>query len=239
MKQTKSVLLLIPCFNEELSIANLLEEIKAACPGYQAVVINDGSKDQTSAVVKTKENTILLDLPVNLGVGGAVQTGFKFARMVNAEYAVKIDGDGQHSPNFIPQMIETLSERKSDIVIGSRFLNSTGFKSSTIRRFGIYFLQKLCLVLTGRNISDPTSGFRAYNRTAIEFLADHYPSFDYPEPEEIILASKNGLELNEIPVEMRERQKGSSTISSSGSVYYMLKVTLSMLFIFIRNREKR
>ncbi|MFZ5950945.1 MAG: glycosyltransferase family 2 protein [Candidatus Rifleibacteriota bacterium] len=239
MNNKPSVILLIPCYNEELSIGTLLSEIHQECPDWQPVVINDGSTDRTAEIVSSFSNVVLLDLPVNLGVGGAIQTGLKFARNSGADYAVKIDGDGQHPPCQIHNLLNAFARETSDIVVGSRFINKEGFKSSFARRQGIHILQILCRLLTGMQISDPTSGFRAYNRKAIDFFADFYPSFDYPEPEEVILARKNGLQLSETAVEMRMRKSGVSSISSSVSIYYMLKVTLSMLFIYLREKESK
>jgi glycosyltransferase involved in cell wall biosynthesis len=179
-------------------------------------------------------------MPVNLGVGGAIQTGLMYANVNNETMAVKLDGDGQHNPIDITGLLQPLIDDKADIVIGSRFIGeNSGFKSTFLRRIGIKILQFVAWALTGQEITDPTSGFRAYNSSAIRFMAKNYPSFDYPEPEEIILASKNGLRMVEIPVVMRERQAGISTISSAMSIYYMLKVTLAMLFISLREPEKK
>lgn len=231
--------LIVPCFNEQENIQHVIEETFSKVAGASIVVINDGSEDLTSEKAHQSGKAIVLDLPVNLGVGGAMQTGFKYALAANYIFAVKLDGDGQHPPNGIPALLQPLFEEKADIIIGSRFIeNDTGFKSSPYRRAGIKILQWLCYLLTGHMISDPTSGFRAYNLRAIKFMAQHYPTFDYPEPEEIILAIKNDLRIIEVPVQMRERRFGQSTISSGVSVYYMLKVTLAMIFIFLRRSEK-
>ena len=234
----KKVFILIPCYNEELNIAGLLSELSQVCPEYTAVVINDGSTDKTKSVVSSFKEVVLLDLPINLGVGGAVQTGLMYAEQNGAEFAVKLDGDSQHPPGQIKGMIALLMEKDCDLLIGSRFLQQEGFQSSFSRRIGIGLLRFWARMLTNQTITDPTSGFRAYNRRAIEFMARHYPSFDYPEPEEIVLARKNGLKLMETPVCMRERKFGESTISSSISVYYMFKVMLAMVFLATRAPEK-
>lgn len=229
------VYILIPCYNEEGNIGNLLQEIKNLTQNFISVVVDDCSSDNTLAEAKQEENTDILELPINLGVGGAVQTGFKYALENNAQYVVKLDGDGQHDPADIEKLLKPLKENTSDIVIGSRFLNEgQGFRSTFFRRLGIKLLQVYCRFLTGKKITDPTSGFRAYNCTALAFMANNYPSFDYPEPEEIVLATQNNLKITEISVSMREREKGESSITPLGSFYYMLKVMLSMLFIRIR-----
>ncbi|MBU1109828.1 MAG: glycosyltransferase family 2 protein [Candidatus Riflebacteria bacterium] len=236
----EKTLLIIPCFNEEASIGKVIEELLPKLSDFKILIVNDCSKDATSEIARQTGDAIVIDLPVNLGVGGAVQTGFMYAIKHNFSFAVKFDGDGQHDPESIKELIQPLIDEKADIVIGSRFLQKNqGFKSTFWRRCGIKFFEFVCQILTGGRLTDPTSGLRAYNRKAINFMADHYPSFDYPEPEEIILASKNGLIMVELPVIMRERQAGISTISSALSIYYMLKVTLSMLFVYLREPETK
>ncbi len=225
---------IIPCYNEGKSLVELLPEIKQCNKDYFPIVINDHSSDNTTEVA-SNHNVIIIDLPINLGVGGAVQTGLQYANQNNGNYAVKIDGDGQHNPSDIEKLLLPIMNGEADIVIGSRFLaNSDGFKSTFFRRQGIKLLQLITKLLTGNNITDPTSGFRAYNRKALEYMSENYPCFDYPEPEEVILAAKNNLKIAEVPVIMRNRQHGTSSISFYGSFYYMAKVILSMLFIKIR-----
>lgn len=233
------IYILIPCYNEEGNIKEVLEEIRRAsdfsCDNWLSVVVNDCSTDNTKIEAEKTLNTKVLNLPVNLGVGGAVQTGFIFCSQKEADFVVKLDGDGQHSPSDIVLLLKPLAEGKADIVIGSRFLdNNEGFKSTLFRRLGIKMLQIACLLLTKQKISDPTSGFRAYNAKALAFMTENYPSFDYPEPEEVVLAVKNNLRIMEIPVKMRERKAGKSSISFYGSFYYMIKVILSMFFIKLR-----
>jgi glycosyltransferase involved in cell wall biosynthesis len=235
----KTIFVVIPCFNEEESIKEVLEEIKKASETYddtwQSVVVNDCSIDNTQIEAGKIPNTKVLNLSVNLGVGGAVQTGFIFCSQKKADYVVKLDGDGQHKPSEIELILKPLLEDKADIVIGSRFLNnSEGFKSTFFRRLGIKILEFVCKILTNEKVTDPTSGFRAYNAKALDFMKENYPSFDYPEPEEVVLAVKHNLRLVEVPVTMRERKAGRSSISFYGSFYYMIKVILSMLFIKLR-----
>ena len=233
------VYVIIPCYNEEGNIKEVLEEIKKASEtsndSWQSVVVNDCSTDSTQIEAESIPNTNVLNLSVNLGVGGAVQTGFIFCSQKEADYVIKLDGDGQHNPSEITALLKPLMENEADIVIGSRFLNcSEGFKSTFFRRLGIKVLEFICRLLTNIKITDPTSGFRAYNSKALAFMNENYPSFDYPEPEEVILAAKNNLRLTEVPVKMRERKAGKSSISFYGSFYYMIKVILSMFFIKIR-----
>lgn len=237
----KNIYIIIPCYNEEGNIKNLLKEIELFSKSLQDisivnVVVNDCSTDNTYLEAKQVSETIVLNLPVNLGIGGAVQTGFIYSDNKNADYVIKIDGDGQHNPSEITKLIKPLIENEADIVIGSRFIeDNKGYKSSFFRRLGIYILQFLCKILIRKTITDPTSGFRAYNKKALQYMVENYPSFDYPEPEEVILAIQNKLKIIEVPVEMRERTKGESSISFYGSFYYMFKVILSMLFIKLRN----
>ncbi len=232
--------IIIPCFNEQGNIARVIEETAHYAPQFHIVVVNDASEDQTADVAQKTGKAVVLNLATNLGVGGAVQTGLKYAVRSKMSCAVKVDGDGQHPPAAIDDVLLPLLDDSADIVIGSRFLTeNTGFRSSIYRRLGIMYLQLLSFLLTGQRFTDPTSGFRAYNHRALQFMSEHYPTFDYPEPEELILASKNNLRIREVPVVMRDRIAGRSSISAGFSIYFMLKVTLAMLFIFIRQPETR
>lgn len=233
----EKVCIIIPCYNEQDNILEVIEETRRHNPDATILIVNDGSADKTALIVKSDPRAKLIDLPCNLGVGGAVQAGFIYALRNNYAFAVKLDGDLQHPPEFVDNLLSELKSCGSDIVIGSRFIDSKGFQSSFSRRIGISILRNWAFALARETISDPTSGFRAYNRRAIEFMAAHYPSFDYPEPEELILARKNGLKIKEIPVTMRERKSGVSSISSSISFYYMAKVSLAMFFIALRPPE--
>lgn len=229
---------ILPLYNEAENIDYILEDLKAVA-GVGIIAVNDCSSDNTLAILNKYKHLVILDLSCNLGVGGAVQTGLKYARENGFEYIVKFDGDGQHRACDIVSLLKPLQLGEADIVIGSRFLNmNEGFRSTIARRIGIKVFQVINYIVTGENITDNTSGFRAYNRKAIDFMADKYPSFDYPEPEEVVLAIKNGLRVKEVAVEMRERQGGISSISTVISVYYMLKVILSIMMIAIRPRSK-
>ncbi len=230
------VLIVIPCYNEEASLPILLPELLSTkLPnGYElnAVIINDCSKDNTVAVAKNYDVTVL-DLPVNLGIGGAVQTGIRYARDNNYDLAMQLDGDGQHPPKELAKLIRYHDETGVNVVIGSRFLEKEGFQSSFTRRLGIQYFHWLNRFLTGQAIYDSTSGFRLFDRKAIALAAASYPD-EYPEPESLVVFSKAGLKVAEVAVVMAARQGGQSSIRSFGSLYYCIKVTLAMFFSFIR-----
>lgn len=236
MQDSMRVLVIIPAYNEQDSILSTVRSVSSL--GYDYVVINDGSKDETLKVCR--ENGInVLDLPQNLGIGGAVQTGHKYAQRNGYDVDVQVDGDGQHNPEFIPRLVAEI-EQGSDLVIGSRFLENTdGFQSTFMRRVGINWLSMVIRLFTGCHVTDPTSGFRACGKRAIGLFSQSYP-IDYPEPESIAYALKTGCRVNEAPVEMKERQGGVSSIGSISSVYYMIKVTLAVVIasVTIKRRPK-
>lgn len=229
----KKIALLIPCYNEEACISNVISSIMRKMPEAYLVIVNDASRDRSGEIVAEiaaeNDHVILLDLPVNLGIGGAVQTAFRYAARHGFDYAVKVDGDGQHPVDQIPKLLAVLEENRADMVIGSRFLEKEGFQSTFFRRLGITFFRYVNAFLIHQTITDNTSGFRAYNRQALEFAEEHYPSFDYPEPEEVVLMAKNGFRIMEVPTQMECRQGGVSSISPRKAVYYMLKVFFSVL----------
>lgn len=230
------VLIVIPCYNEEASLPLVLAELQQTrLPGgYQmeVAVINDCSKDNTVAVAR-KYNATVLDLPVNLGIGGAVQTGILYARDNGFDMAIQLDGDGQHPPKELGKLVQHHIQTGSNIVIGSRFLEKQGFQSSFLRRMGIKYFHWLNRLMTGRHIYDSTSGFRLFDRSAIKIASAYYPD-EYPEPESIIIFSKAGLTIAEVPVLMSARLGGQSSIRHFGSLYYCIKVSLAMFFSFIR-----
>lgn len=229
------VLVIVPAYNEQDCIVETVRRIKET--GYDYVVVNDGSKDDTLKLCR--ENGInVLDLPQNLGIGGAVQAGHKYAQHYGYDIDVQVDGDGQHDPSYIPQLVKMI-EDGADLAIGSRFVQETdGFQSTWLRRVGITWLSGLLKLLTGKIVTDPTSGFRASGRRAIELFCENYP-IDYPEPESIALALENGLSLSETPVNMLERQGGSSSIGGFSSVYYMIKVTLAIILVVWGGQSSR
>lgn len=225
MNVTPKVIVIIPAYNERESIVSTVNSVAAA--GYDYVVINDGSTDDTLDICRA-HNLNVLDLPQNLGIGGAVQAGHKYAKQFGYDIDVQVDGDGQHDPSFIPKLVDGILSG-SDLVIGSRFVEQTdGFQSSFMRRVGINWLSGVINLVTHHRITDPTSGFRACNSKAIDLFCKRYPA-DYPEPDSIVSALSHGLNVSETSVVMKERQGGSSSISGFSSIYYMIKVTLAIL----------
>lgn len=229
------VLVIIPCYNEEGNIPKVLEQLsKLSFSGItiHPLPVNDCSKDNTVVEIK-KYAARFIDLPINLGIGGAVQAGYKYAKKHNYDIAVQFDGDGQHPSESIYDLITPIINNKADVVIGSRFLNKEGFQSSSMRRFGINYFKYLIRSLLGITITDSTSGFRAINKSVIDLVCSYYPD-TYPEPEAIVLYQLNKFKIEEIPVMMKERESGISSIGTFSSIYYMIKVTLGILFIYLR-----
>ena len=230
--------IVVPCYNEEACIVSTLRELRRNLPRARIVAVNDGSSDRTLECLRGIDDPGLtvLDLPFNSGIGVAVQTGLIYAARHHAEMAVKFDADGQHPAQAIPDLVKAV-EQGADFVIGSRFVSKTkGFHSYFMRRVGIRFFRFLIAMMTGRKITDATSGFRAYGREALLFAAENYPSFDYPEPEECILFLRNNFKVAEVPCDMLERQGGRSSIRSLKAIYYMLKVSFAMIMEGVRPR---
>lgn len=228
-------LIIIPAFNESVNIANTVKEIEKKAPEFDYVVINDCSKDNTLDVLK-KKHINYINLPVNLGIGGAVQTGYKYAFENGYDVAVQVDGDGQHDPAFLDKLCDALVNDNADMVIGSRFIENEGFQSTFMRRVGIMYFTKIIHWLTKATITDPTSGFRMANRKVIEMFAEDYPR-DYPEPESAVCLLKNNFKVVEVPVQMKARQGGESSIKLWDSVYYMIKVSLA-IFVECSRKHK-
>lgn len=224
-------LIIIPAYNESENIKRVITNLTENYPKYDYVIINDCSTDNTEAICK--ENGFnYISLPANLGIGGGVQTGYKYALRKGYDIAVQMDGDGQHDPAYLDELTAILEKGEADIAIGSRFITKEGFQSSGMRRFGIKFLSLLIKVCSGADIKDVTSGYRAVNRKFIEIYSKDYAD-DYPEPEAIVAARMYGGTLAEVPVIMNERMGGVSSINPIKSVYYMIKVSLSILFFRI------
>ena len=225
-------LVIIPAFNEQESILNTVRDIKENAPGFDYVIINDCSKDKTLRICRNN-NLNVLDLPVNLGIGGAVQTGYLYAYSHDYDISVQFDGDGQHDAKYLQYMADILQEENLDMVIGSRFIQKEGFQSSGIRRVGIRFFTLLIRLLFGKTITDATSGMRMCNRKVMELFIKEYPR-DYPEPETVSRLLRHKCNVKEVPVIMREREAGVSSISLGKSAYYMVKVTLAILIERLR-----
>lgn len=233
----EKLFIIVPCYNEAECIAPVLKELRLCLPDANIVLIDDASSDRTAEIITTimDEKMTLLSLTTNLGIGGAVQTGFIYAAQHGAEYAVKFDGDGQHPADKIAELLEPLTTGEADLVIGSRFMEENdGFKSTILRRIGIRFFSILNSLVLRQTIGDNTSGFRAYNKPALEFAAKYYPSFDYPEPEEVVLYGRNGFRIKEVSTPMRSRVGGRSSINLKRSTYYMIKVTFAILMTAMR-----
>lgn len=226
----KKVLIIIPAFNENGNISELLIKIKTECPKFDVIVINDCSKDDTSKLCKSFGADVI-DLPVNMGIGGAVQTGYKYALKNGYDIAVQVDGDGQHNPIYIQSLVDGVING-ANMCIGSRYIDKNGFQSSLFRRIGIKHFRAVIFLLTGQRITDPTSGARACDIKTIEYFSNSYPK-DYPEPETIISLMKKKFTVSEIPVVMNERKRGKSSITAMQALYYMIKVTLAMVIVAI------
>jgi glycosyltransferase involved in cell wall biosynthesis len=219
-------LVIVPAFNEENSLPDVIADLVENFPGSDILVVNDGSHDNTSTVASSS-GAITIDLPYNLGIGGAVQTGFRYAQKRGYPVAIQVDGDGQHKANQISALLETMAAENADLVVGSRVLAGSGFHSSRLRSFGSKVLAGIVTAAIGRKITDPTSGFRAYGTRAIMFFSRYYPE-DYPEVEALVLASKKGLDIREVAAEMRPRLRGRSSITLLDGVYYMIKAVLAI-----------
>lgn len=222
----------IPAFNEEKNIRAVIEDIRHHHPSIHIVVVNDASTDKTESIVRELGETVL-SLPINLGIGGAVQTGLKYARDTGCDFAIQFDGDGQHQAGEIAKILTPVIDGEADVVIGSRFLGAGAYKSGFWRRIGIGIFRMVNSLMVGRRITDNTSGFRACNRAAIAFLARFYPQ-DYPEPEAVIELFRNRFRVREVPVIMHERRGGDSSIRLSGSLYYMIKCLIANVIAFSR-----
>jgi glycosyltransferase involved in cell wall biosynthesis len=219
-------LAIVPAYNEEASIGRVIDEIRVLDPVFDIVVGDDGSVDRTAAVA-SERGAHVVRLPFNLGIGGAMQTGYRFALEHGYDLAVQIDGDGQHDPRELPKILEPVLEGRADLVVGSRFGSDGAFRSSLVRRIGIRLFAGVVSAVVGQRVTDTTSGFRAVNRRGIALFAADYPH-DYPEVEATVMCVKHKLRLAEVPVRMRERSGGQSSITAFRSVYYMAKVLLAI-----------
>ncbi|MGA2583112.1 MAG: glycosyltransferase family 2 protein [Tepidisphaeraceae bacterium] len=224
-------LILIPAFNESKSVAKLVQRLNKLLPDFDILVIDDGSTDDT--VRQVPSNTTVVSLPFNLGIGGAMQTGYRFAALHGYDVAVQVDGDGQHRPSEVRKLVEALQTSGADLVVGSRFLVPNTFVQSFTRMNGIRVLSIWIWILSGLKITDCTSGFRAVNRRVIRAYAHWYPE-DYPEPEVALLLHRSKFRVIEIPALMRRRMYGKSSISLARGFFYVLKVSVCLLLDMVR-----
>ncbi len=220
-------LAVIPAYNEAGNIEKTVQDITENAPSFDYIIINDCSKDKTAEICQ-KSGFHIINLPVNMGIGGGVQTGYLYALRNGYDIVVQFDGDGQHDAIYLEKMAEVLEKEKIDMLIGSRYIAKEGFQSTGIRRIGIRFFTSLIKMLTGRKITDPTSGMRMINRKVLQVFAEDYPR-DYPEPESVVTLLKKGMIVKEIPVRMKERKEGVSSISPVNAIYYMIKVSVAIL----------
>lgn len=230
------ILVIIPAYNEEHTIRNVVNKIQVCIPEADILVINDGSKDNTS-IIALDSGANVIDLPYNLGIGGAMQTGYLYAKEKKYDIAVQVDADGQHDPLYIKELIEPIVQNSADVVVGSRYVNKSSYKSSVIRRIGIIFFSIFVSILINQKLRDTTSGFRAVNKSVIDYFAHYYPT-DYPEVDVLVKLKKKNFKIIELPVQMFERQGGKSSITALQSIYYMIKVSLSLLIGSLKSAEE-
>lgn len=235
-RSSLKTLIIIPAYNEEETILHTIGMLRQF-PEYDYVVINDGSTDNTEQILR--DNHINhITLVKNLGIGGAVQTGYKYAYQNGYDLTCQIDADGQHNPEYLDKMKQALLAEEADMVIGSRYIEKTGFQSTFSRRFGKNILTGIIGLIARKKITDPTSGFRMCGKNAIALFANYYPS-DYPEPETIATFLARRMTVVEVPVVMNEREGGTSSITPLKSMYYMIKVSIAIVFSYLGNRKKR
>ena len=228
------MLVILPAFNEAANLPRTLTHIRQVVPQADILVINDGSVDNTGEVAASYGAQVL-NMPYNVGIGAGVQTAFQFAHRYGYDIVVRNDGDGQHAPDGITRLVAALEEHNYDVVVGSRFLSLGDYGTSPARMLGINILRSLLRLLTGWPVTDPTSGFGAFNRRAIALFAQHYPH-DYPEPEAIFILHRCGFTMGEIPITMLPRPYGRSSITALRSIYYMVKVVLALLIQRMRRK---
>lgn len=227
---SSKILIIIPAYNEEHSISQVIQDVKTHCPSAHILVINDGSKDRTREVAEASGASVIT-LPTNLGIGGAMQTGYRYAHRYGYDVAIQVDGDGQHKAEQLHLILDPVLSGQADLAIGSRFIEQTGFLSSASRRAGIKILSTIVSAMTHKRVLDVTSGFRAANKRAIAVFQSDYAT-DYPEVDSIVLIHRSGLRTSEVAVVMEARTGGKSSINAMRSVYYMIKVILAL---FIRS----
>jgi len=230
------ILVIVPAYNEECCVESVIEDISCHFPSGDILVVNDGSGDMTSDIARNLEARVI-DLPYNLGIGGAMQTGFLYALHEGYDAALQFDADGQHHADQIEKILKPFLSGSADLVVGSRFLSEGGFTSSVQRRIGSKILSFVVSAIVGIRITDTTSGFRVYGRKTLEFFSSNYPE-DYPEVESFVLAHKKGLRIVEVPSEIGPRTGGKSSITFSQAGYYMVKVMLAILVDLMKRIDR-
>ncbi|NOY60603.1 MAG: glycosyltransferase family 2 protein [Calditrichaeota bacterium] len=228
----KKVLIIVPAFNEEKSLGTVLSSIKDEAPYADIVVINDGSHDAT-ADVAGRSGVAVISVPYNLGIGGAVQTGLIYAHRKGYDVAIQLDADGQHKAEELEKLLYYLDNDEADLALGSRFLQKTDYQSTFMRKLGNRIFSGLIAMVTKQYFADSTSGFRAFNRRAINFLSEHYPT-EFPEPESLVLLKKHGFRIKEVSVEMDERQAGESSVTRFKAIYFMISISIAILIDWIK-----
>jgi len=230
-------LIIIPAFNESNNIHHTLTEIRRCADGFDLLVVDDGSSDDTRERA-VEAGAEVISLPFNLGIGGAVQAGLMHAHRAGYEYAIRLDADGQHDPEDIHAILKSLQVDDADMVIGSRFIgkNREGYAPRWPRRLGIFYLSAIIFGLTGQRVLDTTSGFCGWNRKGIDLFAQMFP-VDFPEPESLVIASRFGLSISEVPVVMRQRYSGKSSINFIRTFYYLFKVSLALFLMTLSRQE--
>lgn len=222
-----NVLVIIPAYNEQATIAGVIQSLQEHVPDYDVLVVDDGSRDETARVVRGYANVTLVRLPYNMGIGSTMQTGYLYAYRNGYDIAVQCDADGQHPVHQMDRIIDRVVRGDADMAIGSRYVSDTAYDPGLLRRLGKSLLSRLVDSVVGGGITDTTSGFRAMNRKVLEVFTRYYPD-DYPEAEAIVILARNGLKPIEVPVDMSQRQGGVSSINFSRAVYYLVKVSLAI-----------
>ncbi len=228
------ILIIIPAYNEQENIAGVIEDIRTHFPAGDILVVDDGSSDRTASIARGCGANVA-SLPFNLGIGGAMQTGFQYAERMGYDMALQFDGDGQHLAEEIGSLLEPVAEGRVDIVVGSRFLEANSYRAPFFRRLGILIFSRVLSRILGMRVTDTTSGFRAANDKVIRFFSRSYPE-DYPEVESLVLLHRGGLRIAEAPIRMRERRGGRSSITPVRSAYYMVKVLLAVFIDLLKER---
>lgn len=234
---SNKVLVIIPAYNEEKSVGQVVRHVQKAVPFADVLVVNDGSTDATAKVAR-QAGARVLELPFNLGIGGGMQAGYQYAYRHGYDLAVQIDADGQHNPDDLPRLLYEQERSGADLILGSRYVQKTGYRSPWTRRLGMIILAGMVSSITGQKLYDTTSGYRVVNRSVMRLFAHHYPT-DYPEVEALVLVHRNGFRIREVPVEMEKRKAGRSSITPFKSLYYMVKVSLALAMNVLRKPEVR